>query len=129
MADGSSRSSDIGSLAANCKILVAVADTGKVKSLSKKAKFNAGVCMGYVEELRKEIPKLMRERKIPPICIPREVNNIELARVLIKWADSHEQLLYEDELSGMLNAWYQEFPCNKMANYALNLTAPVGAAG
>jgi hypothetical protein len=44
-------------------------------------------------------------------CIPNEVNQAQLARILVKWLRDHPERLHEPDYLLTFNAFHEAFPC------------------
>jgi hypothetical protein len=109
-----STTSDISStesLVSNCRVVVATENDNYAKAPTADSMFAGGVCMGYIDGLRTGLQLLKATNPNARVCIPQEVSISELARVLVKWADQHPELLHKIKVSGALAAWGEAFPC------------------
>jgi hypothetical protein len=48
-------------------------------------------------------------------CIPSEVNQAQLARILVKWLRDHPERLHEQDFLLTFNALHEAFPCQAEA--------------
>jgi hypothetical protein len=44
-------------------------------------------------------------------CIPNEVNQVQMARILVKWLRDHPERLHETDAFLTVDAFHNAFPC------------------
>jgi len=102
-----------------CKGVIRTIDTNDYANADQ---FGSGICFGYVNGSRgaygisvgalkyagaydNEVTKFL----FP--CIPGEVQVIQLARILVKYLESHPEELHEDDSYLVHKAFLKAFPC------------------
>ena len=102
-----------------CKGVIRTIDTNDYANADQ---FGSGICFGYVNGSRgaygisvgalkyagtydNEVTKIL----LP--CIPEQVQVIQLARILVKYLESHPEELHEDQSFLISKAFLKAFPC------------------
>lgn len=80
---------------------------------------SAGRCIGYLEGGRDGLSFAMYIlRQLKPgesskYCVPNEVTNGQMARVVVKYLESNPARLHEQSLNLLLFAMIEAFPCGR----------------
>ena len=102
-----------------CKGAITTLDTNDYENADQ---FGSGICFGYLHGSRDAYDISVGALKFSGTydneitksvlpCIPEQVQVIQLARILVKYLESHPEELHEDQSFLISKAFLKAFPC------------------
>ncbi len=71
----------------------------------------AGICLGFIEGYRQLAPMLPPSANLKLLCLPAEVSNGQIVKVVVKYLDQHPEKLHLPAAQLIYNATNEAFPC------------------
>lgn len=96
-------------LAAECRIAIRAFDTNA--RLSEDDTVQAAGCLAYITGVADVLKLPVYQDMAPTLCAPDNANALQFARVFVRWADTHPELVHIDRLAGTIRALTEAFPC------------------
>lgn len=75
--------------------------------------FSVGVCMGNIEAIRFTLDTIDSLQTTLGTCIPNEVTNGQIRRVIVKFLKENPEMLHEHGTFLILLALQKAFPCSR----------------